>query len=67
MQILLFKHGQRVAVIGQNGQGKSTLFKIIMKAVEPDSGEIAIDRIYKNRDARPTTKIQSKFECKRCY
>ena len=39
--------GQRVAVIGQNGQGKSTLFKIIMKAVEPDSGEIAIDRSIK--------------------
>lgn len=38
---------QRVAVIGQNGQGKSTLFKIIMKAVEPDSGEIAIDRSIK--------------------
>ena len=39
--------GQRVAVIGQNGQGKSTLFKIIMKAVEPDSGEMAIDRSIK--------------------
>ena len=39
--------GQRVAVMGQNGQGKSTLFKIIMKAVEPDSREIAIDRSIK--------------------
>ncbi|PRM87263.1 ribosomal protection-like ABC-F family protein [Aliarcobacter cryaerophilus] len=39
--------GQKVAVIGQNGQGKSTLFKIIMKAVEPDSGEISIDRSIK--------------------
>ncbi|MGJ0455370.1 ABC-F family ATP-binding cassette domain-containing protein [Aliarcobacter cryaerophilus] len=39
--------GQRVAVIGQNGQGKSTLFKIIMKAVEPDSGVMAIDRSIK--------------------
>ncbi len=35
---------QRVAIIGQNGQGKSTLMKIIMKIVEPDSGEIAIDK-----------------------
>ena len=25
------QYGQRVAVIGQNGQGKSTLFKIIMR------------------------------------
>ncbi|WP_418185744.1 ribosomal protection-like ABC-F family protein [Aliarcobacter vitoriensis] len=39
--------GQRVAVIGQNGQGKSTLFKIIMKTVEPDSGEMAIDKSIK--------------------
>ena len=29
--------GQRIAVIGQNGQGKSTLFKIIMRQTEPDS------------------------------
>lgn len=39
--------GQRVAVIGQNGQGKSTLFKIIMRTVEPDSGEMAIDKSIK--------------------
>jgi ATP-binding cassette subfamily F protein uup len=39
--------GQRIAVIGQNGQGKSTLFKIIMKDTEPDSGEIAIDKSLK--------------------
>ncbi|CAM3584083.1 ribosomal protection-like ABC-F family protein [Arcobacter aquimarinus] len=40
-------HGQRIAVIGQNGQGKSTLFKIIMKQTEPDSGEMAIDKSVK--------------------
>ncbi|MBY0541366.1 MAG: ATP-binding cassette domain-containing protein, partial [Campylobacterales bacterium] len=40
-------HGQRVAVIGQNGQGKSTLFKIIMKQIEADSGEMAIDKSLK--------------------
>lgn len=39
--------GQRIAVIGQNGQGKSTLFKIIMRDVEPDSGEISIDKSLK--------------------
>lgn len=51
--------GQRVAVIGQNGQGKSTLFKIIMKAVEPDSGEIAIDRSIKIEmlDQQPKFKV----------
>ena len=35
---------QRIAIIGQNGQGKSTLMKIIMRQVEVDSGEIAIDK-----------------------
>ena len=39
--------GQNFAVISQNGQGKSTLFKIIMKTVEPDGGEMAIDRSIK--------------------
>ena len=39
--------GQRIAVIGQNGQGKSTLFKIIMKETEADSGEMAIDKSLK--------------------
>ncbi|MGE0051750.1 MAG: ABC-F family ATP-binding cassette domain-containing protein, partial [Arcobacter sp.] len=39
--------GQRIAVIGQNGQGKSTLFKIIMRQVEADSGEMAIDKSLK--------------------
>lgn len=39
--------GQRVAVIGQNGQGKSTFFKIIMQQIEPDSGEMAIDKSVK--------------------
>ncbi len=38
---------QRVAIIGQNGQGKSTLMKIITKEVEPDSGEISIDKSLK--------------------
>ena len=39
--------GQRVAVIGQNGQGKSTLMKIIMNQVEVDDGIKAIDKTIK--------------------
>lgn len=38
---------QRVAVIGQNGQGKSTLFKVIMGLVEADYGDISIDKSIK--------------------
>ena len=39
--------GQRVAVIGQNGQGKSTLMKIIMNQTEADSGIVSIDKSVK--------------------
>ena len=39
--------GQRVAVIGQNGQGKSTLMKIIMNQTETDSGIVSIDKSVK--------------------
>jgi ATP-binding cassette subfamily F protein uup len=39
--------GKRIAIIGQNGQGKSTLMKVITGEVEPDSGEIAIDKSVK--------------------
>ena len=39
--------GQRVAIIGQNGQGKSTLMKVITGSVEPDNGEISIDKSLK--------------------
>ena len=41
------QENQRVAIIGQNGQGKSTFMKIIMKEIEADSGEIAIDKSIK--------------------
>lgn len=39
--------GQKIAVIGQNGQGKSTLFKLIMKQTEADSGQLSIDKSIK--------------------
>lgn len=35
-------HGQRVAVIGPNGQGKSTLLKTIMNAVAPLKGSFLL-------------------------
>lgn len=34
--------GERVCLIGRNGEGKSTLFKLIMGLQMPDSGEIII-------------------------
>ncbi|MBM6861175.1 ABC-F family ATP-binding cassette domain-containing protein, partial [Clostridium saudiense] len=32
------KRGEKIALIGENGRGKTTLFKIIMDAVEADTG-----------------------------
>jgi len=37
--------GERIALIGANGTGKSTFIKILMKRIEPDSGEV-----YRNDD-----------------
>ena len=36
--------GDKVGVIGPNGEGKSTLFKIITKELSQDSGEVFIDK-----------------------
>ena len=37
---LLIRRGDRLAIMGPNGIGKSTLLKIIMGEVEPDAGEV---------------------------
>ena len=39
--------GDRLGLIGRNGHGKSTLFKLILGQEEPDSGEITIPRNYR--------------------
>ena len=36
--------GDKIGIIGANGEGKSTLFKIITKEISQDSGEIFIDK-----------------------
>jgi ATPase subunit of ABC transporter with duplicated ATPase domains len=37
---LLVRRGDRVAIMGPNGIGKSTLLKILMGEVEPDAGKV---------------------------
>lgn len=39
--------GEHIGLVGPNGAGKSTLFKIIAKTLEPDSGNIFIDKTKK--------------------
>lgn len=36
-------NGERVCLIGRNGEGKSTLLKLIDGTLKPDSGEVVID------------------------
>ena len=54
--------GDKVGIIGANGEGKSTLFKIITKELSQDSGEVFID---KNKNTRLfITKFSIKFRKK---
>jgi ATP-binding cassette subfamily F protein 3 len=50
----------RIAVIGQNGTGKTTLFEIISGNISPDSGTVAMRRGtsigYLRQDIKPTSK-----------
>jgi len=52
--------GDRIAVIGQNGTGKTTLFEIISGHISPDTGSIAVRRGttigYLRQDIQPTSR-----------
>jgi ATP-binding cassette subfamily F protein 3 len=39
--------GDRLGLVGRNGHGKTTLFRLILKQEEPDVGHIGIPRNYK--------------------
>ncbi|HSX13458.1 MAG TPA: ABC-F family ATP-binding cassette domain-containing protein [Chlamydiales bacterium] len=39
--------GERCALVGRNGSGKSTIFRIIAKEMEPDFGAVSIPRGYR--------------------
>mgnify|MGYP001206626399 FL=1 len=39
----VLNRGEKIGVVGKNGCGKSTLFKIIIGEVEPDSGRVIIE------------------------
>jgi ATP-binding cassette, subfamily F, member 3 len=39
--------GERLGLVGRNGHGKTTLFRLILGQEEPDSGEITIPRNYR--------------------
>lgn len=37
------KKGEKIAVVGQNGVGKSTLMKLMLRLYEPDEGDVLIN------------------------
>ena len=39
---MVIERGQKVALVGKNGEGKSTMIKAIMKEIQPDSGKVDI-------------------------
>jgi ATP-binding cassette, subfamily F, member 3 len=39
--------GDRLGLVGRNGHGKTTLFRLILKQEEPDDGQIVIPRNYR--------------------
>ncbi|WP_394848112.1 ATP-binding cassette domain-containing protein [Pendulispora brunnea] len=41
--LALFR-GDKIGLIGPNGCGKSTIFRMILKHEEPDSGQVAVER-----------------------
>lgn len=44
---LQMERGERLGLAGRNGHGKSTLFHIILKEIEADSGQVLVPRNYR--------------------
>jgi ATP-binding cassette subfamily F protein uup len=40
---LAIERGERIAVVGRNGEGKSTLLRLIAGEIKPDSGEVRVE------------------------
>jgi len=51
---LSIKQGQRIAIVGKSGTGKTTLLKLLQGFYEPDHGEVTIDGI-------PASKIDGRL------
>ena len=41
---LQVERAERVCLVGRNGEGKSTLMKLISGEIRPDGGELALER-----------------------
>ncbi len=53
------KKGERIAIVGESGCGKTTLAKLLLKFYTPENGEILIDN--KKLSKTPTNSIRNSF------
>ena len=65
---VLLPTGAKVGLVGRNGVGKSTLFKLILGSLSPDGGEIALPKaarigsVDQEHPATPITLIETILE-----
>jgi phospholipid/cholesterol/gamma-HCH transport system ATP-binding protein len=53
---------ERVAILGESGEGKTTILKLILGLVRPDSGEIVIDGVnITNKTEQDLREVRMKF------
>ncbi len=52
------KKGQTLVLAGESGSGKTTIGRLILRAIEPDSGEIVFDNIKIRSDTSSLKKIR---------
>lgn len=52
------KPGQKIAIVGPTGAGKTTLVNLLMRFYEPDSGQIMIDGVDTSRITRENVREQ---------
>ena len=58
-------HGEILAIAGQSGSGKSTIAKLILRAVEPDSGKIFFDGELSSNNSADLKKLR--MQCQMVY
>jgi cobalt/nickel transport system ATP-binding protein len=54
--------GRRVAVLGPNGGGKTTLFRLLVGALEPGAGEVSLDGSPVRRTRRGLTALREQVQ-----
>ena len=59
------KRDEVLAIAGQSGSGKSTIAKLILRAIEPDSGKIFFDGALVNKNSSILKKLR--MECQMVY